>query len=60
MRIDAAEALLNATIGLAVSWAATRFVLGYDAAQSAAITGMFFGLSFARAWAIRAVFRRLG
>ena len=59
MRIDAAEALINAIIGLVVSWAATRFVLGYDAAQSAAITGMFFGLSFARSWAIRAMFRRL-
>ena len=56
--MDAAEALANAVIGLAVSWAATFFVLGYSAAGSAGITLMFFSLSFARAWAIRAVFRR--
>jgi len=56
--MDAAEALANAVIGLAVSWAATFFVLGYSAAGSAGITLMFFSLSFARAWAVRAVFRR--
>ena len=56
--MDAAEALANAVIGLAVSWAATFFFLGYSAAGSAGITLMFFSLSFARAWAIRAVFRR--
>ena len=58
--MDAIEALTNAAIGLVVSWAATLFVLGYTATQSAAITAMFFGLSFARAWIIRAAFRRLG
>ncbi len=57
--VDAIEALTNAAVGLAVSWAATFFVLGYPPGQSAAITAMFFGLSFSRAWAIRAVFRRL-
>ena len=57
--MSALEALVNAAIGLVVSWAATFFILGYSPAQSAAITGMFFGLSFTRAWAIREVFRRL-
>jgi len=55
---DAAEALTNAIIGLAASWAATFFVLGYSAAGSAGVTAMFFVLSFTRAWIIRAVFRR--
>ena len=60
MRIDAIEALANAAIGFAVSWAATALVLGYTATQSAAITGMFFALSFCRAWVLRSLFRRLG
>lgn len=58
--MDAAEALTNAIVGLVVSWAATFFVLGYSAAGSVAVTAMFFCLSFARAWALRALFRRLG
>ena len=53
--MDALEALTNAVIGLLVSWAATFFVLGYTPAQSVAITAMFFGLSFTRSWAIRAI-----
>ena len=57
--MSALEALINAAVGLVVSWAATFFVLGYSPAQSAAITGMFFCLSFARAFAIREAFRRL-
>lgn len=57
--MDAIEALTNAAVGLVVSWAATLLVLGYTPAQSAAITAMFFGLSFTRAWIIRAAFRRL-
>lgn len=57
--MSALEALVNAAIGLCVSWAATVFILGYSPTQSAAITGMFFGLSFTRAWAIREIFRRL-
>lgn len=60
MRIDAIEALANAGIGLVVSWAATFWVLGYSATGSIAVTLMFFGLSFARAWALRALFRRFG
>ena len=59
MKRDAIEALANALIGLLVSWAATFFVLGYTAAGSAAVTAMFFGLSFARSWALRAFFRGL-
>lgn len=54
----AAEALANAVIGLIVSWAATFFVLGYSAAGSLAVTAMFFGLSFARSYAIRWAFAR--
>lgn len=54
---DVSEAMANAVIGLVISWLATRFVLGFDAAQSAAITGMFFALSFSRAWIIRRIFR---
>ncbi|MCK9544919.1 MAG: hypothetical protein M0R03_23130 [Novosphingobium sp.] len=60
MTLDAIEALTNAALGLIVSWAATFFVLGYSAAGSAAVTMMFFGLSFARAFALRAAFRRWG
>ena len=57
--MSALEALANAAIGLVVSWAATFFVLGYTASGSVAVTAMFFGLSFARSWIIREIFRRL-
>lgn len=56
---DATETLANALIGLLVSWPATWAVLGYSPAQSAAITAMFFGLSFTRLFIIRRIFRRL-
>lgn len=56
---DAMESLANALGGLLVSWAATWAVLGYSPAQSAAITGMFFGLSFTRTLIIRRIFRSL-
>ena len=56
---DVAEAIANAIIGLLISWAATHWVLGYDPASSAAITGMFFGLSFTRVFILRRIFRRL-
>lgn len=59
MRLDALEAAANALIGLVLSWAATRFVLGFDAAESVAITGGFFALSFTRAWVLRRIFRRM-
>ena len=57
--MSALEALTNAAIGFAVSWAATFFVLGYTATQSLGVTAMFFGLSFARSYALRIIFARL-
>ena len=54
--MTALEALANAIIGLAASWAATFFVLGYSPADSAAITAMFFGLSFTRSYLLRRLF----
>ena len=58
--MDWLESLTNATVGLMVSYAATLLVLGFSPADSAWVTAMFFGLSFARAWRIRAAFRRWG
>jgi hypothetical protein len=60
VKMDTIEALCNATIGLIVSWAATFFVLGYSATGSVAVTALFFSLSFARAWILRAIFRKVG
>ena len=57
--MSALEALVNATVGLIVSWCATFFVLGYSAAGSVGVTAMFFSLSFIRAFALREIFRRL-
>ncbi len=56
---DATEAAANAVIGLMVSWAATWAVLGYSPAESIAITAMFFGLSFTRAYILRRIFRKI-
>jgi hypothetical protein len=56
--MTALEAFANAAIGLVVSWAATHYVLGYSAQGSAAVTAMFFCLSFARSYVLRLVFRR--
>lgn len=56
--VIALEALCNAAIGLIVSWAATFFILGYSASGSAAVTAMFFSLSFARSYALRLFFKR--
>lgn len=56
--MSALEALTNALVGLVVSWAATFYVLGFSPTHSAAITAMFFGLSFVRAFIIRELFRR--
>lgn len=58
--MDAVEALTNAAIGLAVSWTLTWAWLGFSPSQSAGITAVFFVASFARAWIIRAMFRRFG
>jgi len=57
--VIALEALANSVIGLCVSWAATFFVLGYSPTESAAITAMFFGLSFTRTYVLRLIFERL-
>ena len=62
--MSALEALTNATIGFAVSWAATYWLLpvwGFEPSPSGAfsITAMFFVLSFLRAWALREVFKRI-
>ena len=59
MRLDAAEALANVAIGLVVSWAATWAVLGFSPAQSVGVTALFFGLSTARQFVLRRLFRRL-
>lgn len=56
--MSALEALTNALIGLCVSWCATFFILGYSASGSIGVTLLFFGLSFARAWIIREVFKK--
>ena len=64
MTASALEALTNATIGLAVSWLATFYLLpplfGLDptAGQSAGITAMFFALSTIRTFLIREAFRK--
>ena len=58
--VSALEAFCNAAVGMIVSWAATFFVLGYSASGSAAVTAMFFGLSFTRSYALRLIFRRFG
>lgn len=58
-RLDLSEAMANAVIGLVVSWLATWLVLGYEPSAAAGVTMMFFGLSFARAWLLRRMFRRM-
>lgn len=58
--MSALEALLNAAIGLLVSWAATLWVLGYSPAASVWISLMFFGLSFTRSYVLRRIFRGFG
>ncbi len=57
MHMDTAESLANAVLGLLVSWAATFFILGYNASEAGAVTAMFFGLSFGRARLLRWIFR---
>ena len=58
MTPDTLESLANAVIGLAVSWSLSVAVLGFTPAQSVGVTAMFFVVSFARARALRALFRR--
>lgn len=64
-RIDTAEALANATIGLGLSVLTVQVawpLFGWNASlsQSLAVTGLFWGLSVARGYCVRRVFRRLG
>jgi hypothetical protein len=63
--IDWLESLTNAVIGLAVSWAVTFYALPLwgltpSAGQSAAITGLYFGISLLRGRIIRWGFRKWG
>lgn len=63
MKASAIEALCNAVIGLAVSWAVTFYALplwGFTPSYSASagITTMYFAISFVRSWAIREAFRK--
>lgn len=64
LRMSAIEALVNATLGLIISWGVTFYALPFfglhpSAATSAGITALYFSVSFLRAWAIREVFRRV-
>lgn len=59
----ATEALCNAVIGLLVSWAVTFFLLPLwgltpSAGQSAGITLVYFGISFARSYVLRRAFAK--
>lgn len=61
--MNALEAITNALVGLLISWAVTYYALPWwglepSAGQSAAITSLYFCVSFLRAWAIREVFSR--
>ena len=63
-RIDITEAWANATIGLAVSvlavWAVfPLFGWQMTGPKSLAVSALFFALSWARAYVLRRVFRRL-
>ena len=61
--MSALEAFANAAFGLLVSWGVTYAVLPLwglepSVGQSVQITAVYFGISFARSWAIREAFRR--
>jgi hypothetical protein len=63
--LDAAEAVANAFVGLALSVAAVQLLwplFGWPvtAGQSVAVSAIFFALSVARGYVLRRVFRRLG
>lgn len=61
--MDNAEATANALIGLLASMAAVWFLRragAWDTAPAWVISAVFFGLSWARSRALRALFRRLG
>ena len=61
---DAIEAAANAIVGFAVSWAATVWLLPLwglhpSPGEGLGITGLFFCLSFTRAYVLRRIFRGL-
>ena len=63
--IDAMEAIANSTIGLVIScvavWAVfPLFGWHVSAAQSVAVTGMFWALSTVRCYLVRKAFKWLG
>ena len=65
MKFSLIESLANAIIGLVISWAITFYALPMwgltpSAGASAGITGMYFGVSFARAFVLREAFRKWG
>lgn len=63
IRLDFAEAVTNALVGLAVSWGVTFWILPWlfdlhpSAGASAGITALYFVVSLARAYIIRRAFR---
>ena len=58
--MSALEALVNAAIGLVVSWTLTAFVLGYTPTQAIGVTLLFFTASFVRAYLLRRLFAWMG
>jgi len=63
MKASAIEALCNAVIGLAVSWAITFYALPLwglqpSASASAGITLLYFVISTLRAFVVREAFRK--
>lgn len=62
MTADSLEAWANATIGLAVSMVAVWALRASGAWQTApawAVSALFFGMSWVRSRALRALFRRI-
>lgn len=59
-RRDGTEAVVNAAVGLAVSWGAVEALraLGVWNTHALAVAAVFFVLSVARSYALRRVFRR--
>ena len=61
--MSAVEAMTNAILGLLVSWLAVWIVwplMGWPVSVTGAggVSAFFFVLSFARAWALREIFKR--
>lgn len=63
-RLDTAEAIANASLGLLISITAVHLVwplMGWPVTggQSVTVAALFFALSTARSYALRRVFRRM-